>query len=302
MKAFVARNPVLTFVLLTLGLQFTIVGIVYVLLPPGEHLGMHPQLKMLFRLRVFGPLLFSVGITAWLEGKAGLRNLFGSFLHWRVPVGWYGIAFIWKFLFAYLGIGAVIVLLGHWPAVGFVVPGFLEGWVLNFPFIVGIAFVEETSWMKFCLTRLQMKYTAFVSVLILGNCWGMWYLPMVIIHEGVPPGYPIPVFHGCMLALTILLAWAYNSTRSGTVLLTMQIVSNTAFFIVPVLPEVTKDPSYVTGFSLVFMAMAVLIVLVYGTKDLARRPRARWDEGLEADTPEEGGGPAVVPDPVPVRS
>ncbi|MCC7502937.1 MAG: hypothetical protein IT229_10435 [Flavobacteriales bacterium] len=299
MKSFVARNPVTTFVLLTLGLQFAIVAYVWFVLPPGGHLHEDPHLHMLFRFRVFGPLAACVGITWWLEGMAGIRNLFGSFLVWKVPGKWYLAAGIWKFLFAYLGIGVVIVALGKWPGVGLMMPRFWDGWLVTLPFIFGIAFVEETSWMKFCLTRLQMRYSALVSTLIIGNCWGMWYLPMVAINEGVPPGYPILVFHGCMISLTILLAWLYNNTHSGVVLMLAQVVSNTAFFITPILPpnnEITSevptivapehysglllDVDYVTLFSLIFIAASVLIVFFAGGKDLGPRPRARWDEGM----------------------
>jgi hypothetical protein len=79
-KAFVTRNPVATFVLVTLGLQFGVVFGVWLMLPPGGHLHDDPRLHMLFRLRVFGPLLACVGITWWLERTAGLRNLFSSYL------------------------------------------------------------------------------------------------------------------------------------------------------------------------------------------------------------------------------
>lgn len=304
MKAFVTRNPVATFVLVTLGLQFGVVFGVWLMLPPGGHLHDDPRLHMLFRLRVFGPLLACVGITWWLERTAGLRNLFSSYLVWRVPAKWYLAAGLWKFLFAYLGIGVVIMALGKWPGQGMVLPHYWDGWLVTLPFILGIAFVEETSWMKFCLTRLQMRYSALVSTLIIGNCWGLWYLPMVAINEGVPPGYPILVFHGCMISLTILLAWLYNNTHSGVVLLLAQVVSNTAFFIAPILPpnnetqpgtptmfppeacnNVLLDVDYVSWFSLVFIVAGILIVWRAGARDLGPRPRARWDDGRKDATP-----------------
>jgi uncharacterized protein len=300
MKAFVARNPVTAFVIVTLGIQLAIVIGVWAVLPPGGMLHEDPKLHMLFRLRVFGPLAACVGITWWLEGKLGLRNLFGSFLIWRVPAKWYLAAGVWKFLFAYLGIGVVIAALGKWPSFGLVIPHFWDGWLVTLPFIFGIAFVEETSWMKFCLTRLQQRYSALVSALIIGNCWGFWYLPMVAINEGVPPGYPIIVFHGCMISLTILLAWLYNNTHSGVVLMLAQVVSNTAFFITPILPPNNEIPAgtptmfapepwnnamldvdYVTWFSLIFMAASVVIVLIAGAKNFGPKPRARWDEGMQ---------------------
>ncbi|MFN3874764.1 MAG: CPBP family intramembrane glutamic endopeptidase [Flavobacteriales bacterium] len=288
------NHPVLAFVLLTLGLQVTVMAFVGWKL--GQHAGgarIHDddQAHMVFRLRVFGPLVFAALITAWLEGKAGLRNLFGSFLTWRVAPKWYMLAFSWKFIFTYAGITALLLLgIRDWPGMGWVAgvgdAGFekaIDELRANLLFIVGIAFVEETAWMKFCVTRMQERHSSLVSCLFVGLAWGLWYLPMLLVREGVPDGYPWPVFLLSMVCLTILLSWVYNATRSGLVLMIMQIVSNTAFFIIPVLPDWhAGDAAYVNSFVAVNFLSATTIVLVYGAKDLGYRPRARWSDGLTA--------------------
>jgi len=287
MENLIRRFPVLTFVLLTLCYQFAVVGFVWWWLPEGLKMHDDATAHMVFRLRVFGPLAFAMILTWYLEGRAGLRNLFSTFLQWKVPGKWYAFALTWKFLFTYLGIASLALLgIRAWP--GFVVPDFFGGtWVgmknlaASLPFIIGIAIVEEASWMKFCVTRMQERYTAFVSCFLVGICWACWYLPMLLVGEGTPDGYPIPVFLVSMTCLCILLGWTYNMTRSGTVLLVMQIVSNCAFFVVPVLPGWHElDAAYVTSFVAVNFISAVLIVLFYGTKELGIGPRARWSDGL----------------------
>ena len=287
MKTTFARYPVLTFVALTLGFQFAVVGFVDWHLPEGARIHDDHTAHNVFRLRAFGPLLFAVLLTAWFEGRAGLRNLFGAFFKWRVGPQWYALAFGWKFLFTYVGI-TVIWLVGikGWPgwATGNGADGFvhnLELLLKNMPFIVGIALVEETAWMKYCVTRMQERYSAFRSCLLVGIGWGLWYLPMLLVGEGVPDGYPWPVFLLSMVCLTILLGWTYNMTHSGTVLLIMQIVSNCAFFIIPVLPDWhAGDATYVTGFVVVNFISAVTLVLVYGWRELGTGQRARWSDGL----------------------
>ena len=84
MRAFVSRYPVLLFVLLTLSYQFVVVGVVWAKLAPGTHISNDEVAHMIFRFRVFGPLVFAVMITAYLEGMAGMRKLFGAFFHWKV--------------------------------------------------------------------------------------------------------------------------------------------------------------------------------------------------------------------------
>lgn len=289
MKPLIAKYPVLSFVLITLAYQFIVVGFVWWRLPAGARIHDDGMAHMVFRLRVFGPLIFAMLLTAYIDGRAGLRNLFAGFLKWRVPIRWYALAFSWKFLFTYLGIASLFVLgLREWP--GFVVHDFFEGsfvglhnLMLSMPFIIGIALVEETAWMKFCVTRMQERYSAFTSCLLVGLGWGLWYLPMLLVGEGTPDGYPWPVFLLSMISLTFLLGWTYNMTRSGVVLLIMQVVSNCAFFIVPVLPGWHGlDSAYVNSFVAFNFLSALTIVLVYGAKNLGTRPRARWSDDMPA--------------------
>jgi hypothetical protein len=165
--------------------------------------------------------------------------------------------------------------------------------VKSLPFIIGIAFVEETAWMKFSVTRLQDKYSSLTSCVIVGISWGMWYLPMLLLGDGVPDGYTWPMFMTSMLCLTILLGWTYNMTRSGTILLIMQIISNCAFFIVPVLPaHWNLDDAYVNSFVAINMLSAILLVIIFGPKHLGTRVRAKWSDEDEAA---DGVEPVTAP-------
>lgn len=290
MRAYISRYPVLVFVLLTLLYQFFVVGVVWAKLPKGSHIHDDEVAHMIFRFRVFGPLVFAVLLTHYLEGKDGIRKLFSAFFNWKVPAYWYGLAFIWKPLFTYIGIGAIALLgIRGWP--GAVVENFFGGnWenlvnlLRNLPFIVGIAFVEETAWMKFSVTRLQDRYKALPACLLVGTAWGLWYLPMLLIGEGTPDGYPTHMFMLSMIALTFFLSWTYNMTRSGTILLIMQIISNCAFFMLPVLPGIWGgDPTYINGFVTVNCLSAITIVLIYGWREMGRTTRAKWSDAEHMD-------------------
>jgi membrane protease YdiL (CAAX protease family) len=281
----VKRNPVLVFVVLTLVYQFIVVGIVTWMLESHERIHHNDVAHMIFRFRVFGPLVFAVLLTWYIEGKKGLGILFHSFLKWKVHPGWYVFAFSWKFLFTYVGI-AFLVLVGvtEWP--GWVVDNFfggdysqMNGWLMNLPFILGIAFVEETAWMKYCVTKLQERYTALTACILTGVAWGAWYLPMLLLGEGTPDGYPWHIFLLSMVALAIILGWTFNMTQSGMVLLIMQIISNCAFFVIPVLPGWwNMDPIYINAFVVVEVIVAIAIVIKYGGKELGVNPRARWSD------------------------
>lgn len=285
LRSWVRRYPVLTLCALTLGFQLSIVLIAAHLMPEGVRLHDVPQAHSVFRLRVFWPLLFAVGITYYIEGMAGLRELFGSYRIWRVPGRFYAFGLTWKFLFCYLA-WALADVLGIVPWPGAYVENFFGGTyeasmglLRTMPFILGIALVEETTWMKFCVTRLQAKYSALVSCLITGIAWGWWYLPMLLLHEGVPDGVPWYMFLLSMAGLAVILGWVYNMTHSGLVLLVMQVISNIAFFVMPALPTWHgMDSIYVKCFIWVEVAIAALLVLRYGWRDMGPGPRPVWGD------------------------
>ena len=286
MRAFITRYPVAVFVSLTLLAQFAVVLATWWLIPDGlemhsDHPGSHLA-HAIFRFRVFFPLGLAILMTVYLDGRSGLNKLFGSFLHWRVPVKWYALAFTWKFILGYLGIAAVVLMgMDVWPPL--VNGDWLSNMITNAAFIVGIALVEETSWIRFSVTRLQEKHTALFSSVVVGIAWGLWYLMMMLLGEGVPDGIPWYAFMISMFSLTVFLTWAYNTTRSGTVLLIMQVFSNCAFLVVPMLPVPERAPYFMNAFVALFLLVSFMLIRVFGSNHLSRFQRARWSDPADQE-------------------
>ncbi|MBK9759435.1 MAG: hypothetical protein IPO90_05555 [Flavobacteriales bacterium] len=282
MRAFIQRFPVAIFISLTLLAQLSVVLATWWLIPEGEH--MHSDSPgarashMIFRLRIFFPLGLAIAMTLYLDGGTGLRKLFGSFLHWRVAPKWYLMAFTWKFALGYLGIGAVVLLgMDTWP--GWLNPTWLSNMITNAVFVFVLAMVEETSWIRFSVTRLQEKYSAFFASTVVGLAWGCWYLMMMLIGEGVPDGIPWFAFITSMFSLSVLLTWAYNTTRSGTVLIIMQVFSNSAFLMVPMLPVPDRPPFFMNAFVIAFLLLSFILLWYAGTEHLNRNgKRVMWSD------------------------
>lgn len=276
------RHPVAVYISLVLLAQLIIVLVSWKLIPEGEDMhGDSPGARaahMVFRLRVFFPIGLAMLLTWLLDGPAGLRKLFSSFLHWRVPIKWYVLAFTWKFVLGYIGIlGVVILGLQPWP--GWINETWLANLIQTGVFVVGIAVVEETSWIRFSVTRLQERHTSFFASMVVGLAWGGWYLMMMLLGEGVPDGIPWFAFIISMFSLTVMLTWAYNTTRSGTVLLIMQIFSNCAFLVTPILPVPELPPYAMNGFVTAFLVLAIVLLAVAGPTHLRRGgERARWSD------------------------
>lgn len=279
---FLRRYPVAVYISLVLLAQLAIVLVSWSLIPAGEE--MHSDspgaraAHMVFRFRVFFPIGLAMLLTYMLDGAEGLRKLFASFFHWRVPARWYVVAFTWKFVLGYIGIFSV-VLLGLQPWPGWINETWLANLIQTGVFVVGIAVVEETSWIRFSVTRLQERHSAFFASTVVGIAWGCWYLMMMLLGEGVPDGIPWFAFIISMFSLSVMLTWAYNTTRSGTVLLIMQIFSNCAFLVTPILPVPELPPYAMNGFVTAFLLLAIVLLVVTGPTHLRiGGERARWSD------------------------
>jgi len=83
--------------------------------------------------------------------------------------------------------------------------------------LVFFGFGEETGWRGFVLPRLQSRFNALQSALLLTIPWAVWHLPLFLYR----PGYmsmDIAGAAGWILSLltgSILLSWFYNSTRGS---------------------------------------------------------------------------------------
>jgi hypothetical protein len=71
---------------------------------------------------------------------------------------------------------------------------------------------EEAGWRGFALPRLQSKYNALVSSLILGVIWTFWHLPLFFLAGSAQKGIPFPIYLVLICTLTLYITWVYNNT------------------------------------------------------------------------------------------
>src|SRR5512140_1292836 len=53
-----------------------------------------PELGLMFVCMLLGPSLSSLALTALLDGKQGLRELFARMRKWRIGFGWSAVVFL----------------------------------------------------------------------------------------------------------------------------------------------------------------------------------------------------------------
>jgi uncharacterized protein len=163
-----------------------------------------------------GVFLAAIVVTALVDGKAGLKDLFSRLIRWRVGIQWYALIFLlptlictiaaW-FLIAVAGAVADFTKLPAWKDV-------LERFLFILLFI-GLG--EEPGWRGFALEKLQQKRSPVAASGILGCVWALWHLPLMGTEFSLPV---IPAFLISLFAATFIQTWIYNNTR-GSILLQM---------------------------------------------------------------------------------
>ena len=176
-------------------------------------------------LRPFVPAMIALLIGSWLPnaigllvtsvagGRAGLRELLGKMILWRVGLRWFAIALLLPVAFTFLAIGLYTQLGNASPA--FAPPSQLLSIVL-ITVITG-ALGEELGWRGTALPRLQSRSTPLISSLILGLLWGLYHLPALLLSGFPQQELQLFPYIVASLALTVLVTWTFNHTYGSLI-------------------------------------------------------------------------------------
>ena len=169
----------------------------------------------------FGPMIAALILTALIDGKQGVSNLFRRVVKWRVefkyyvfavlvPIGLFAIAYLVNWLITgtwsnLRQLGQADYLSNRGPFAVLVI------WLLTY----GLG--EETGWRGFALPRLQKNRTAASATLILSLLWAGWHFPAFFFRDTyIELGlFGFPMFVIMMIFTTMVFTWLYNSTRGS---------------------------------------------------------------------------------------
>ncbi|MDR7420152.1 MAG: type II CAAX endopeptidase family protein [Armatimonadota bacterium] len=267
MSAVVRKYPALSLLVLAMVLGAApLVAVNAGLLPTGA--------------RQLGALSASLAgiILAAVEGrKGGVRELLRRFLIWRVSVWW------WAFVLLFPVIPSVAALyLFSWlggPAVDWSGLKPLSSVIPMMVFLTIFAGMgEEFGWRGFALPRLQARYSALVSSVIIGLLWGVWHIPLFLtqgttqlkwqLEVGlIPAALGYTVF---LIAWSIQYTWVFNNTR-GSVLLAAVLHGAGNAWIAGYIDVYRGRFGGVLALMVVSVVVSVIIVLLAGPANLSRR-------------------------------
>lgn len=267
------KYPLAVFFLLVFGLTWPFMIV--------DALGSHDILP--FRLSIplmlmmgYMPTLAAVIVTGMTKGRAGIRALFGKLLIAKVALRWYAFA-----IFGYAAICAGAIGLSNLfggATVSFLSEEFpkfsspLEMVLSVAAMFIALSLVngEELAWRGFALPRLQAKYNALTSSVILGVFWALFHLPLFFTLTGSSQsGASFITFLLSTISLTVIFTWMYNHTR-GSVLLAYLLHGATNTWTRIFAIDHNPNPLVGNGMTVLTVLAAVIVLFTMGAENLSR--------------------------------
>ena len=263
-KGWITRHPLISFFVLSYAIMFCSVF--------GAMGFKIPFYGIPWFLGIFSPTISSLVLSAVTGGKPAVKQLLRGYTLWKVGARWYLGALTLVLL--PLIIALIYKALGN-PSHG-LAPGATAASLLGqfvFTFFSG-PLAEEGGWRGFALPRLESRYNALVSSLILGVLWTCWHIPLYFYPDPASRMF-FPAYLALNTVLAVFITWLYNNTRGSLVI---TILAHFSFNLVGafitgtlgLMPMNTFLMTAVPGLVILF----IWILVYFGPRNLSRKPSA----------------------------
>lgn len=218
-------------------------------------------------------LVLCGGVFLFRGWKAPL-DLVRPLMVWRVNPLWIALALLWPPAISVLTLAIKGVLLGT---------GFDEiskatlALALRrdiFPNVLLGAFIGEIVWVGYAISRLRRNTTVLCASVIVGAFWAAWWTPIVLLGIGVIPGIPVLALFVAQIGVAIMCGFVYAHTRSGIVVLALQLSVNCSLLIFPTAPFSGGVPTFI-AFGVIYLLASLLLHLRFGPWPLILPRRSR---------------------------
>lgn len=208
----------------------------------------------------------------WLvDGNSGFHSVMKSLFHVRLNWRWYVIAV--------LGMPAILVstvylhraLTGtldvpvpynFWSVTGW----YPKMWIV----MLTMCIADELAFFSFTYTRLAPRFTGLSAALVTAFIWTLSYAPRLIMESDMLADSTMPywVLGAFFFTVAPICAWVYGSTKSGFLLVLLQLVANFGTLMLPILPGHTGTIWVYVTQSAIMAAVSGALALIYGGKSL----------------------------------
>jgi membrane protease YdiL (CAAX protease family) len=223
----------------------------------------------------FGPSLAAVVLTLWEGGWRGLGRWLKQGLIPRFGWSWL-LVVLFLPIPIFAGATLLAALLGKAPLDLSVLANPVVA--LFAPLVIlftGGPLQEEFGWRGYALPRLQRRFNALASSVVLGGLWWLWHLPLVFIPGRFMTG-SLPLFGlllGEMVLTSVLFTWVYNNTK-GSILAALLFHTSMNWAIWVLSPSMQASAATVGLTTLLLLVTVAAVVARFGAERLARATEA----------------------------
>ncbi len=128
---------------------------------------------------------------------------------------------------------------------------------------------------RLCASRLQARYSALVSSVVLGFIWAVWHLPLNFMYWlGSKYELGLSMFLSTVVLfvfVSILFTWLYNNTGGSVfaVLIFHTMLNLSTYIIFPVF-ETETGPTY---YFMSIIVVAMIVLVFFGFKGMVRKKK-----------------------------
>ena len=233
-------------------------------------------------LGLLGPMLGGIGFSYFTGDNESWREYWSRIVDpKRIPAKWYLVIFLFVPVLMTIAVLLDVALGGSavLAQIGKRVTPFLSTPLTIIPFALHLfiygPFPEELGWRGYVLDRLQARWNALVSSLILGAIWALWHLPLFYIKDTYPHysqgawSLWFWLFMVEVIPTAVIYTWIFNNTRRSTLAaILFHFTSN-------VTAELTNATAGTNFYStLLWIIAALAVVALWGAGTLTRREYA----------------------------
>ena len=265
MSNIVKKNPALSLFVLALILAMIPLPLVITgLLPSG-----------FMQLSALSASAAGIILAAVERRKGGVKELLRRALIWRVGFGW------WLFVLLFPGIVSIAAM---YIATFFGGPkadlSLLPPIYNLFPTLIFLTifagFGEEFGWRGFAIPRLQKRYNALITSLIIGTLHFLWHTPLFFIEGtgqylfvqelGFLTAYL--VYALLVIPFGVTLSWIFNNTRGSVLIIAVFHGSLNAW---TGYSNASVDMSVVLTGIVLWTIVSIVVIFLFGAKNLSRK-------------------------------
>ena len=211
-------------------------------------------------------LFILICILKFTRGNKGILNLFKPMLKWKVHPKWYLLSLIFPVAIA------AITLVGKSFYFDTAYDSFFSIRTTTFRAYVLYtiwAFLGEVVWVSYCIRELSKTIKPFFAGQIVAVFWSLWFIPIILLGEGILPEIPIISAFIVMFGVAGMCTFIYSNTKSGICVLIMQSMLNYTLFSFPITPT-NGGPSTYTTFGIIYF---LIMLGLWGVDYLIKKNR-----------------------------